>query len=368
MIKLDTEASKKNINKLINAEIISIIASLSTQKNLKKQILIFIKNFTDNIDIESDSDIKISNKIYDSITDAILNLKKINFNISSLEDLSKNLNSIKSNIALDNQNIISKIEKFNIKYTDVINKIFINNTNIQNFIHSISFLDLSVYEYDEKIEEEEETVQTIEHIENLESENTSSNVKTKSKKTKKTKAKEIVENANDVVVEETKDNPITILENTLIISEIQGKVILPYTLEDLKEITLSNPKEYPSIEDVIKKIYTKPIKEYKFSSISRFKEAYKLIVEREHGSKKAATNLAIELFSNYNLHPAIITSCKKLNELDVYLSCLEYNELNDFHFFKIKYEIAPATFSNTLGKFIKKFKKTKNNKDTIPQQ
>ena len=52
-----------------------------------------------------------------------------------------------------------------------------------------------------------------------------------------------------------------------------------------------------------------------------------------------------ELFINYNLHPAIITACNSLNELDIYLACLEDDTLEDFKFFSIKYEIAPIASS-----------------------
>jgi hypothetical protein len=41
------------------------------------------------------------------------------------------------------------------------------------------------------------------------------------------------------------------------------------------------------------------------------------------------------------LHPAIITACKSIDELDIYLSCLEDNQLDDFKIFDIKYEILP---------------------------
>lgn len=132
-------------------------------------------------------------------------------------------------------------------------------------------------------------------------------------------------------------------ENTLLISEIDDKVVLPYTLQDLNEILSNNPNEYETITDVIDKVYTKPLKYYHNSSLARFKEAFKLVKEREKGTFIQAVDLALELFSNYNLHPAIISACKNLNELDVYLSCLEYNELNDFHFFKTIFKMHPLS-------------------------
>ena len=41
------------------------------------------------------------------------------------------------------------------------------------------------------------------------------------------------------------------------------------------------------------------------------------------------------------LHPAIISACRTLNELDVYLDCLDKNELEDFKIFNVKYELYP---------------------------
>ena len=43
----------------------------------------------------------------------------------------------------------------------------------------------------------------------------------------------------------------------------------------------------------------------------------------------------------YELNPIIITACRNLDELDIYLDCLDKNELFDFHCFDIKFEVAP---------------------------
>jgi len=139
-----------------------------------------------------------------------------------------------------------------------------------------------------------------------------------------------------------------LLENTLIISELDQKVILPYTIKELEEILEENYSKYHSIEEIIDKFYTRPLKQYRHSATSRFKEAYKLIRKKENGTISEALDLGMELFSNYSLHPAIISACKNINELDIYLSCLEYNELDDFNFFKIIFNVTPSTkkFSN----------------------
>lgn len=152
-------------------------------------------------------------------------------------------------------------------------------------------------------------------------------------------------NKSEVQQEETKevklpDDELS-NENTLLISEVDKKVVLPYTMEELNKILSENSDEYETIKEVIDKIYTRPLKYYRNSSLMRFKEAFKLIRERENGTIAQALDLAFELFSNHSLHPAVITACKNLNELDIYLSCLEYNELNDFHFFKTIFKVAP---------------------------
>ena len=87
------------------------------------------------------------------------------------------------------------------------------------------------------------------------------------------------------------------------------------------------------------------MKDYKFSAIARFREAYRLMILKEHSSKFKALCLASELFVNYNLHPAIITACDSLDQLDIYLACLEDGTLNEFNSFDIKYEIPPTVLA-----------------------
>ena len=143
------------------------------------------------------------------------------------------------------------------------------------------------------------------------------------------------------------------LENTLVIDEINSQVILPYNLKDVYNL-LKHDTTYNTINDAINAIYRKPLSYYKNAPIARFREAYKLIKNREHGSTKEAIDLGLELMFNGKLHPAIISSCKTLDQLDIYLSCLEYNELNDFHFFKVLYKALPEK-KKKKGIFFSKF-------------
>lgn len=321
MIKFKTDSSKENILKLIDLEIASLRNYLSIQQGLNRQILIFLKNFIGNLEIENDKNTEHDNKIYDYMSESDINLKKIKFNISKIDSLQITLNTLKSSNQ-DEESIKKSIVNYNDSYAQDMDKVFINTASIENFIHSISFVDLSEYV---SIDDD--------------------------------KQNEITDEKKEDIQTPTSSCEIELNENLLLISEIQSKVLLPYTHKEINEILEQNPNDYSNKEDVIQKKFTKPLKFYRFSSISRFKEAYKLVIEREKGSKKSAISLAIELFSNYNLHPAIITACKNLNELDIYLSCLEYNELDDFHFFKIQYEYAPAIINlKTAFNFFEKEK------------
>lgn len=135
---------------------------------------------------------------------------------------------------------------------------------------------------------------------------------------------------------------LNLVENTLIISEEKRKVFLPYTLSDLQKTFDANQNKYSSLEDVIEKDYTLPLNFYKNASKARFKETFKLIHEKEKKSLKESLDLGMELFSNSNLHPAIISACRNKDELDNYLYHLAKNETEKFECFKIIFDINPA--------------------------
>ena len=126
-------------------------------------------------------------------------------------------------------------------------------------------------------------------------------------------------------------------ENTLIISEISKTVLLPYRKSDLDNL------EDKSIDknDFIKKNYIVPIEKYNSPVLSRFREAFKLMRNIEKKSIIEAIDLGIELSLNSKLHPAIISACRNLYELDIYLDYLDNNQTDKFNCFSIKFEIAP---------------------------
>lgn len=289
----------KNILKLINIEKSTLNSMLAIQKNLNNQVLSFLKNFLGNVKISLDFDSE--NLVFKYIKETTDVLNNSNSNIIKIESLLKKIDNMISDI--NTESIKEKITQYNDTFNEEINTIYENTTSIEKFIHKISLLDMS----DLLLKLNKNVKQTTEE----------SDLEISS---------EILNNS--------------FVENTLVISEMQNKIILPYKISDINEI-LFNSDKYSTIQDVIEKIYTVPIKKYKLSAISRFRETYKLVTEKEHKSKFKALSLASELFGNYNLHPAIITACKSLDELDIYLACLDDNSLNDFPFFNIKYEIAP---------------------------
>ena len=125
----------------------------------------------------------------------------------------------------------------------------------------------------------------------------------------------------------------------LIISEKTQKAYLPYKYKDLEKIYNNSNNNYDSIMDVIHSLYIMPLNKFKYPAFSRFREAFKIVKYR---SKKysflKALNLSFELMFKYNLNPIIIAACRNMDELDIYLDCLEEHELIAFKCFEIKNE------------------------------
>lgn len=177
-------------------------------------------------------------------------------------------------------------------------------------------------------------------IDNLERKNNAVNFKL-------TNLTEIVANEDGINFEIDEEKVIenTLEDNkTLVISEEDGKVYLPYTKEDIKKDVLQN--KGAKISEVIDQKYVLPLDKYKNSMRARFREGYNLMYYREKKSKRSAIMLGIELMFESNLHPAIISACKTLEELDIYLDCLEDNELEKFSCFKIIYKSLPTLHKN----------------------
>ena len=139
--------------------------------------------------------------------------------------------------------------------------------------------------------------------------------------------------------------------NCLIISDEDQKVYLPYSFDEVDKKFNSHQNKYESITDLIETEYIKPTAIYKNPFTARFREAYKLMRRKQRASIGAALALGIELAFETHLHPAIITACKNLEELDIYLDCLDDNELDKFSCFNIIYKSVPI-LKNKQEKFV----------------
>jgi len=311
-----------DFNKILKIEIESINCSLSLQKCIQNTFITITDNLWSQINSLSDVDLihKISKDLYD-ISNFCFQLQS---NINCLEKLVAKLETL--NLATNIDDIKNKFNEYHEESLKLLEESSNFNSSLNNFIANFS-KNNSIFI------------------------NANANIEINSDKNC---VKEEIE------VKEVLHIPDDLKENTLIISNTE--IILPFTKNDLED----KFKTYnlTSCEEIIDTFYRKSAKSFEHSAISRFKEAYSLIINKEHGSKFQAISLGLELSTNYNLHPAIIAACKNLTQLDVYLSCLEYKELNDFHFFDIVYNIPPVPKKHIFKKFIENVQ-TQNDKISL---
>lgn len=129
--------------------------------------------------------------------------------------------------------------------------------------------------------------------------------------------------------------------NTLYISEKTQKAYLPFFYDEVKKTFLASKDTYKVMQDVVNSLYILPLEKFKNPSISRFREAFYLMRKKENQSLSKALDLGLELMFKHELNPIIISACRNLDELDIYLDCLDKNELFDFKCFEIKFEVMP---------------------------
>ena len=139
--------------------------------------------------------------------------------------------------------------------------------------------------------------------------------------------------------------------NILVVSEKDQKAYLPYFMSDIEKIYKNSNKKYSSYQDVIESLYIVPLNRFKNASISRFRETLNLVLHKENLSIIKALDLALELMFQYKLNPIIIAACRNLDELDLYLDCLEEDELFDFDCFEIRFEVAPEIYKSYVKDF-----------------
>lgn len=271
-----------------------------------------ITNLNENVEEIINFELENLNTIYTNLKDTQNKLNSFTNNQNNLDETNSNEISSKYKLCISDIQIILSLINISKKIlTNSLNKYLENND--KNYLIS----NIDVYNY------------ICDNLEDLVS-------KFDSNLQEFNNLKDSISIANETlnINENLLDN------NTLLISEKKDAVILPYKYEDIKR--LLDTKKYSNEDEIIEKLYTIPLSEFKNSAISRFSEGYNLILKKENGSFSEALDLGLELMFKSNLHPAIIRACKNLKELDFLLDCLDQNRLSDFSLFKIKFEMCPS--------------------------
>lgn len=291
----------------------SINKEIDTQKVQLDNVLKCLEDVNDLI--QSSDSVKNANEL----TSLIMNLKEnynyLRENISDLKQSREMINSIRITFTgkdiAKNKKFQNQVDQFNELATKANKHILEDNVKINSFYQEYVKNSDFIYKPSSSKSEEHENYSKIKALNEI-----------------------LSPEDENKKQEELEDNKV------LLISEMKGIVALPYTIPELKKKLAKNPR-YDTIEDVIKNEYILPISKYRNASISRFREGYNLMRKRENKGIVASLDLALELTFKTLLNPAIITACKSLNELDIYLDCLASNELDKFDIFQIKYEVAP---------------------------
>ena len=245
----------------------------------------------------------------------------VNQNTECVEFLQSNYNKLKIPFEL------SELQEYYNIYNEKISEINSSQLELNNFFAETS----KVLSYMIPNKEHKENTEPKENKENNEHKE---NTEQKEQKI----AEEPSALANTDSNNSIENNDLIYPENTLIISEISKTVLLPYKkseLDNLEDVSVNK-------NDLIREKYVVPIEKYKSPALSRFREAFKLMRNIEKKSMIEAIDLGIELSLNSKLHPAIISACRNLNELDIYLDYLDSNQTDKFNCFSIKFEITPS--------------------------
>ena len=299
-----------------------VLEHQKNQKNLLMGFIIKFVDYIDNINIESTEEFtSYIEKIKSSI-------ELCNESINSINEINQALHKITNAKSKHNDALCRKYN--DIYYTNM-EKINTNNSKLLDVIYLISQnTNLNTANASNELSNnkfasiEAQNAQPPTVID----QNFYTNAKT-----------DIDENKN---IEEEQIQINNVPENTLLISESMQKVILPYTYESIENYLEQYSTIFENKDDVINKLYTIPLKYNNNPAIARFKETFRLMREKEKASIKDAIDLGLELMFNYNLYPAIITACKNLDELDIYLAYLETGEIDKFKIFNIIYQLSPT--------------------------
>lgn len=336
---LNSHFTSKEFNFINNAnlECKNLDSIINKENELRDVIVNFINNLNNSISSSENNKDEISKLA----TDAQQIFEKINDSIRTLQ----NLKLLYLKISVDIAELLIKIEANSnnqVTYEDKVReikdiistfetedentkeKVLLNGIMVNTFLQNpITKKYISNFDIDFHITSNDSNSTSEDH-------NTTSNI------TEDTSSNTDNTFSNAEKIDSSNDNPI------LLVSEKLGKVFLPYTQNEISLYLNQFPNEYSSLEDVVNKEFVLPFDYYtKHPVVSRFRETYSLIRDRESMSVIDALKYALEIMFRADLNPVVIAACKTQEQLENYISCLENNNLNDFKDFEIKFEVNP---------------------------
>lgn len=302
---------------IINDELDTLNNILNQQRQLKKTLFLYLEKLSESLSNATDTHDTTS--LISCLETIKKNFENIKENIDKIKELKKYL---LDSLKLDFFDPIY-FEKYNKDFKSLFNKISEDNIFYYTFMESI-LKHMTVNFPDFNSNTIKDISNNIELTPNVVSEKVLDETEIKNKINK------LQNNINH--------ENLHLSENVLLVSEKNKNVVLPYSTVELEIFFSDHPEKYSSIQDIIDKEYTLPLKYYKHAAISRFKEAFYLARKKSKLSFLKSLSLANEVFFNSNLNPAIITACRNVDELYIYLSCLDDNALDKFNCFKIVYD------------------------------
>lgn len=268
-------------------------------------------------------------------SDFIINLKSEKEELSQIIDLYE---CKKTNLLSSSSQKINDIQKLSLKLqNDLITMISLYETNIEDHLNEIK---ANLVEYNKQRDN------LSKKILEFEKENTvflSNIIKPTCESPFQKNTKILKQNASYSKID-IELNPYD--NNTLIISEKDQFAYLPFFYEDIKNIYKNEKSSYPTLQDVVNQNYIIPLNKFKNSTFSRFREAFQLMRKKEKASIPKSLDLGLEMMFRYELNPIVISACRNLDELDIYLNCLDEKDTYDFPCFQIRYEITPQVLKN----------------------
>lgn len=268
-------------------------------------------------------------------SDFIINLKSEKEELSQIIDLYE---CKKTNLLSNSSQKINDIQKLSLKLqNDLITMISLYETNIEDHLNEIK---ANLVEYNKQRDN------LSKKILEFEKENTvflSNIIKPTCESPFQKNTKILKQNASYSKID-IELNPYD--NNTLIISEKDQFAYLPFFYEDIKNIYKNEKSSYTTLQDVVNQNYIIPLNKFKNSTFSRFREAFQLMRKKEKASIPKSLDLGLEMMFRYELNPIVISACRNLDELDIYLNCLDEKDTYDFPCFQIRYEITPQVLKN----------------------